>query len=55
MTRLFIGPLLSYVVFDGLLHPQNESRSPDGEQIEIIVNLFLDAILEKREAERRCS
>ncbi|HLG78932.1 MAG TPA: TetR/AcrR family transcriptional regulator [Ktedonobacteraceae bacterium] len=47
MTRLFIGPLLSYVLFDGLLHPQDQPQPPDAEKIEAIVNLFLKAILKE--------
>ena len=31
MTRLFIGPIVSYVVFDGLLRPQSQPQLPSYE------------------------
>jgi TetR/AcrR family transcriptional repressor of mexJK operon len=43
MTRMLIGPLLSYAVFDGLLRPQ--PQPPDAERLELIVNMFMKAIL----------
>lgn len=46
MTRLFIGPLLSYVLFDGLLHLHRQPQPPGEEKLEEIVNLFMKAILE---------
>lgn len=45
MARLFIGPILSYALFDGLLRPQSQPRPPSAEQLEEIVNLFMKAIL----------
>ncbi len=46
MTRLFIGPLLTYVLFDGLLRPQSNPQPPDTQKIDEIVNLFLKAIIQ---------
>ena len=45
MARLFIGPILSYALFDGLLRPQSQPRPPSAEHLEEIVNLFMKAIL----------
>jgi TetR/AcrR family transcriptional regulator, mexJK operon transcriptional repressor len=52
MTRLFVGSLMTYVMFDGLLHPQGEPALPDAGQIEAMVTLFLSAIVDPRELER---
>lgn len=46
MMRLFIGPLFSYVLLDGLLRPQSQPQLPDAEKLEAMVNLFMKAILE---------
>jgi AcrR family transcriptional regulator len=43
LARLFIGPLLSYVLLDGLLRP--ESQLPSLEKIEEIVDLVMKALL----------
>jgi TetR/AcrR family transcriptional regulator, mexJK operon transcriptional repressor len=50
MTRMFIGPLLSYVLFDGLLRPQSLPAPPSVEKLEEIVYLFMKAILEDASA-----
>lgn len=52
MPRLFIGPLLSYVLIDGLLRPQSQPQPPSLEKLEEIVHLFMKAILERYEPER---
>lgn len=52
MTRLFIGPLLSYVLFDGLLLPQSQPQLPGAEKLEAIIDLFMRAIIVSRETER---
>lgn len=52
MARLFIGPLLSYALFDGLLSFQSQPQLPSAEKLEAIVNLFLQAILENHTSER---
>lgn len=44
MTRLFIGPLLSYVLFDGLLRAGSEPQPPASATIEKIVSLYMRAI-----------
>ncbi|GHO49284.1 TetR family transcriptional regulator [Ktedonospora formicarum] len=43
MSRMLIGPILSYVLFDGLLRP--EPQPPDIEKLKEIVNMFMKAIL----------
>jgi AcrR family transcriptional regulator len=45
MARLFIGPLLSYVVLNGLLAPEGAPQPPDTEEIEHMVDLFIAAII----------
>ncbi|GER90336.1 TetR family transcriptional regulator [Dictyobacter vulcani] len=52
MTRLFIGPLLSYALLDGLLRPQSQPQPPAIEKIEEIIHLFMKAILVKHQSER---
>ena len=52
LARLFIGPLLVYVLFDGVLRPGSQPVLPDVSRIEEIIDLFMRAILEKHEAER---
>ncbi|GCE07475.1 TetR family transcriptional regulator [Dictyobacter aurantiacus] len=46
MTRLFMGSLLSYALFDGLLRPASQLQIPSKETLEEIVNLFMQAIIE---------
>ena len=53
MARLFIGPLLSYVVFDGLLRPQDQTQQPGAETIKELVNLFIWAIIQESDSERK--
>ena len=52
LARLFIGPLLSYVLIDGLLRPAADPQLPATEKVEQIVDLFLNAALVKHESER---
>jgi TetR/AcrR family transcriptional repressor of mexJK operon len=44
MARLFIGPLLSYVVLNGLLAPNHAPQLPDAREIEQMVDLVIGAI-----------
>lgn len=44
MARLFIGPLLSYVVLNGLLAPDHAPQPPDAREIEQMVDLVVGAI-----------
>jgi AcrR family transcriptional regulator len=44
MARLFMGPLLMYVVLDGLLAPRRASQPPDAGEIEQTVDLFMRAV-----------
>lgn len=43
VARLFIGPIASYVLTDGLLQP-DEPKLPDSARIEAHVDLFLKAV-----------
>ena len=43
-ARMFVGPLLTYVVADGLLAGENPIRRPSVDRIEAIVDLYLRAI-----------
>lgn len=44
-ARMFVGPLLTYVLLDGLLKGEGPPRKPTEQQVEAIVNLYLEAIL----------
>jgi AcrR family transcriptional regulator len=44
MIRMFMGPLLSYAVVDGLFRPDGNPQPPTTEKIEQIVDLYLKAI-----------
>ena len=44
MIRMFMGPLLSYAVMDGLFRPNEDPRPPTKEKIEQIVDLYMKAI-----------
>ena len=43
-VRLFVGPLLSYVLSDGLLAAPETSRQPTSEELGKLVDLFISAI-----------
>ena len=43
-TRMFVGPLLTYVVVDGLLSGEGPILHPSTDRIEAIVDLYLQAI-----------
>ena len=43
-SRLFVGPLLSYVLSDGLLAGPESSRQPTSEELAKLVDLFVTAI-----------
>ncbi|GHO85878.1 TetR/AcrR family transcriptional regulator [Dictyobacter formicarum] len=49
MTRLFIGPLLSYALLDGLLRPASRPQLPGMEKLEEIVDLFMRAIMKNEQ------
>ena len=53
MIRMFMGPLLSYAMIDGLFRPDGDPQPPTTEKIEQIVDLYLKAISYEREPERR--
>lgn len=44
MTRLFIGPLLTYTLLDGLLRPAGQTQSPLPAQIEELIRLYMRAV-----------
>jgi AcrR family transcriptional regulator len=44
MVRMFMGPLLSYAMIDGLFRPDGDPQPPTTEKIEQIVDLYLKAI-----------
>ena len=44
MVRMFIGPLLTYALVDGLFRPDGEPQPPGTEKIEEIVGLYMKAI-----------
>lgn len=48
MTRLFVGPLMSYEIFDGLLDPEGQPKIPATSQLKTLIDLFLKAILTPR-------
>ena len=44
MARLYLGPLFSYTLLDGLLRPVSRPQPPDTEKIQQIVDLYIRAI-----------
>lgn len=44
-SRMFVGPLLTYAILDGLLIGAGPPRPPAPEQITVLVNLFMSAIV----------
>ncbi len=44
MARMFMGPLLSYAMIDGLFQPEGQQRPPEPEKIEEMVDLYMKAI-----------
>lgn len=44
MIRMFMGPLLSYAMIDGLFRPDGDPQPPTTEKIEEIVDLYMKAI-----------
>ncbi|MGB3633224.1 MAG: TetR/AcrR family transcriptional regulator [Rubrobacteraceae bacterium] len=44
MIRMFMGPLLSYALVDGLFRPDSDPQPPTTEKIEEIVELYVKAI-----------
>jgi AcrR family transcriptional regulator len=46
ITRLFLGPLFSYTLIDGLLRPLSQPQPPNARKIRQIVDLFIKAIAE---------
>ncbi|GCE14831.1 TetR/AcrR family transcriptional regulator [Tengunoibacter tsumagoiensis] len=45
LTRLFLGPLLTYVLIDGLLQPDRQPQLPAHDKLLTIVHLYLKAIV----------
>lgn len=43
-ARLFVGPLLTYVLLDGLLEGQGPPKKPPSDRIEAVVDLYMQAI-----------
>lgn len=43
-SRMFVGPLLTYVLMDGLFVGDGPPRPPEPERIEEVVDLFMSAI-----------
>ncbi|OYD08515.1 TetR/AcrR family transcriptional regulator [Paludifilum halophilum] len=46
-ARMFVGPLLTHVLLDGLMTPDRPPRRPDSQQIEAIVRLYLKSLSER--------
>ncbi|MGF1471698.1 MAG: TetR/AcrR family transcriptional regulator [Rubrobacteraceae bacterium] len=44
MMRMFMGPLLTYALVDGLFKPESEPQPPGPEKIDEIVELYMKAI-----------
>lgn len=44
IARMLIGPLLTYILLDGLLVPKNQVNLPSYEKIETIVHAFVKSI-----------
>lgn len=51
MMRMFIGPLLTYALTEGLFRPGSEPEPPEAEKIEEIVELYVKAISPGKEPE----
>ena len=45
MIRMFMGPLLTYVLIGGLFKPEGPPQPPTTEKIEEIVELYMKAII----------
>lgn len=43
-ARLFVGPLLTYVLLDGLLEGEGPPKKPSPDRIEAVVDLYMQAI-----------
>lgn len=43
-ARLFVGPLLTYVLLDGLLEGESSPTKPSPDRIEAVVDLYMEAI-----------
>lgn len=43
-ARLFVGPLLTYVLLDGLLEGEGPPQKPSSDRIEAVVDLYMQAI-----------
>lgn len=43
-ARMFVGPLLTYAVLDGLLVAEGPPRKPEQERIEKVVDLYMKAV-----------
>ena len=52
MARMFMGPLLSYALTDGLFRPEGRPRPPEPEKIEEVVELYMKAISDGKEPQR---
>ena len=44
MMRMFMGPLLTYALVDGLFSPEGQPQPPSSEKIEEIVDLYMKVI-----------
>ena len=53
MARMFMGPLLSYAMIDGMFRPGVEPRPPAPEKIEELVALYMKAVSDGDGTERR--
>ena len=52
MMRMFMGPLLTYALTEGLFRPESDPQPPGPEKIEEIVELYMKAISTEGELER---
>jgi len=52
MTRLYVGPLFSYSLLDGLLRPASQPQLPDARNIRQLVGLYMKAISEEESASK---
>ena len=53
MMRMFMGPLLSYVMTGGLFRPEGPPQMPGPEKIEALVDLYMKAVSKEGASERR--
>lgn len=53
MMSMFIGPLFSYALTGGLFKPDGSQQTPEPEKIETLVDLYMKAISNEGEPERR--